>query len=330
MSTSEFLQKIQSKKVLILGDVMVDAYYSGHVDRISPEAPVPIVRVETRDNRLGGAANVALNIKAMGAEPIICAVVGQDAKGEELMELLVKRGLSIEGIITSTNRPTTVKTRILSENQQILRVDEESTVGLNKEETQNFLDVFNGIIRDQKIEAVIYEDYNKGLLTEEIIKETLTVCKANNLLTTVDPKKDNFLSYQGCGLFKPNLKEVREGLKLDLLDINIDALDDAAKILKSKLNHQYTMITLSELGAYSEEGGKSLIIDAHTRKIVDVSGAGDTVISVATLFLLAGAPIELATKYANLAGGMVCEKVGVVPIDKQELIEEASITGIDE
>jgi len=322
IAITELLQKIKDKAVLVIGDVMVDAYYSGRVERISPEAPVPIVLVNEKDDRLGGAANVALNLKALGAQPFICAVVGNDTKGEIFKNLLETRGISGEGIVSLDNRPTTVKTRIISDSQQMIRVDEEVTNYVSTAEEDVIIDRIKKIIETHRIEAVIFEDYNKGLLTPRIIAESISYCNERGILTTVDPKKDNFLSFKNCTLFKPNLKEVREGLKQELEIITEDTLSAVGMELRSKLDHKLTLVTLSELGVFYENANHAEIIPAHKRDIADVSGAGDTVIAAVTVFLLAGASLRDAAQLANLAGGLVCESVGVVPIDKEKLVQE--------
>lgn len=323
MTIETLFENINGKKVLVLGDVMVDAYFSGKVDRISPEAPVPIVRVKEREDRLGGAANVALNLKALGAEPIICATVGNDAKGQVFKKLLADLNMSTEGLMTVDDRPTTVKTRIISQHQQMLRVDEESTADLSNEDQQRLLQTLNEIIASHSVEALIFEDYNKGLLTEHVIKSTIPLCREHGILTTVDPKKSNFFSFIDCDLFKPNLLEIEQGLKTEIGEITHANLDRVMDQLHENLPHKSTLLTLSEHGVYHYSQGDSGLIPAHKRDIADVSGAGDTVIATVTLMLLAGASLSNAAAIANLAGGLVCESVGVVPVDRKKLKNEA-------
>jgi len=309
--------------VLIIGDVMIDAYYFGKVDRISPEAPVPIVAVENRDNRLGGAANVALNIQALGATPILCSVIGNDKDGKTFENLLNKRNLSNEGIVANNNRITTVKTRIIGNNHQILRVDSETDVNLNTEETSLLFNRIESIIENKTIDVVIFEDYDKGIITKELIENVVTLCNNKNIPTTVDPKKRNFSEYKNVTLFKPNLKELKEGLNVDIKEANIDEIEAAVKEFNTIQNNTITFITLSENGVFICNENSKKHIPAHLRNIADVSGAGDTVISVASLCVALNQTPLMIAEIANLAGGLVCEKVGVVPIDKDQLLSEA-------
>jgi D-glycero-beta-D-manno-heptose-7-phosphate kinase len=309
--------------VLVIGDVMIDAYYFGKVDRISPEAPVPIVSVQNRENRLGGAANVALNIQALGATPILCAVIGNDDDGKLLNQLLEKQQLSNEGIITSTDRITTVKTRIIGNNHQVLRVDSETDKPLINSDNQLFIKQIKSLINSKKIDAVIFEDYDKGTITQEVIDNIVSLCNINNIPTTVDPKKRNFLSYKNVSLFKPNLKELKEGLNIEINPRNIIEVSEAVDLLNKSLNNTLNFITLSENGVFIKDDKESHHLAAHYRNIADVSGAGDTVISVASLCLALNQPPKMIAEISNLAGGLVCEKVGVVPIDKDQLLSEA-------
>ena len=301
---------------------MIDSYIWGKVERISPEAPVPVVRVTKKENRLGGAANVALNIQALGACPYICAVIGDDSDGENFLSLLKAQGLSEEGLIKIKTRPTTVKTRIIAHNKQIARVDAETERNLSSSNTLLVLNKIKQIIADHRIDAIIFEDYDKGLITEELIDKTVKLSKEMGIITVVDPKKRNFHAYKGVQLFKPNLKELKEGLKIDVDPLNIEQVEQAVNRLKKQLGAKTVMLTLSEHGVYvsSENGNKHIL--AHKRTIADVSGAGDTVIATAALCLAAGLNEFKTAEIANLAGGLVCEHVGVVPIDKARLLRE--------
>ncbi len=302
---------------------MIDSYYWGKSDRISPEAPVPVVSVSKYEHRLGGAANVALNLKAMGAEAILCGIVGSDNKGDLLKELLQQSKLSSEGIVHVSNRPTTVKTRIISGNQQMLRVDEEDTHPLNSNESNLFFERIANIINTKKCDAIIFEDYDKGAITPQLIEKVVVLARSIGVPTCVDPKKRQFLDYHNVSLFKPNLKELKEGLKIEINHINRQNLDEAANALRQQMPVDVILITLSEHGVYWNNGKQSMIIPAHLRNIADVSGAGDTVISVATLCMALKLDSELMAALANLSGGLVCEHVGVVPIDAQKLKSEA-------
>ena len=319
---TNIFEKFNSLNVLIIGDVMIDSYIWGKVERISPEAPVPVVRVTKKENRLGGAANVALNIQALGACPYICAVIGDDSDGENFLSLLKAQGLSEEGLIKIKTRPTTIKTRIIAHNKQIARVDAETERNLSSSNTLLVLNKIKQIIADHRIDAIIFEDYDKGLITEELIDKTVKLSKEMGIITVVDPKKRNFHAYKGVQLFKPNLKELKEGLKIEVDPLNIEQVEQAVNRLKKQLGAKTVMLTLSEHGVYvSSENGNNHIL-AHKRTIADVSGAGDTVIATAALCLAAGLNEFKTAEIANLAGGLVCEHVGVVPIDKARLLRE--------
>ena len=309
--------------VLIIGDVMIDAYMWGNVNRISPEAPVPIVAINKKENRLGGAANVALNIQAMGANPILCSVIGDDDGAKTFLNLLKRQKLSTKGIFKSKNRITTVKTRVISNNHQMLRVDEEIENTIDSKEIKSLSNEIKKLMASEKIHVIIFEDYDKGCINEELINTVASFAKQKGIPTVVDPKKKNFLAYTGVTLFKPNLKELKEGLKIEFNHNNIKELEKVVDRFIKKQNIQTALITLSEKGVYTHSSKTKALVPAHIRNIADVSGAGDTVVSIAALCIAANlSPVHTAT-LANLAGGLVCEKVGVVPIDKQQLLEEA-------
>lgn len=311
--------------VLIVGDVMIDSYTWGKVTRISPEAPVPIVAVEKEENRLGGAANVALNILALGATPYLCAVVGKDQNAEIFDNLLASHQLSKEGIIRSDNRITTVKTRIIGNNHQMLRIDKEVEYPLSEVELKELYNQIKNLVENKKIDVIIFEDYDKGVITTSLIEQVVELAKSKNIPVAVDPKKRNFLNYKNVSLFKPNLKELKEGLNIEI-DTSIPAtLEYAAKQIREKLNTKMALITLSEKGILINTANENQIIPAHVRNIADVSGAGDTVISVAALCLAAGISPQDIAELSNLAGGLVCEHVGVVSINAEELQKEALI-----
>ncbi|MFT6845520.1 MAG: rfaE bifunctional protein kinase chain/domain [Flavobacteriales bacterium] len=315
-------EQFNQQRVLVIGDVMIDSYYWGKVERISPEAPVPVVSVHNKENRLGGAANVALNLKALGATPIMASVVGADHYGQLFQSLLTDLDLSNIGISPSMERPTTVKTRIISSGQQMIRVDEETTKYLSDQEETDLLKRINHILDHDKIDVIIFEDYNKGVLTKNLIKTIVDKANSMGIPTTVDPKNKHFFTYKNVTLFKPNLKELKEGLKKDFDKSDTQALENSVAELHQRLNHKISLITLSELGVYVNDGNSSHI-PAHIRNISDVSGAGDSVISVASLCLACQTPTVFMAALSNLAGGLVCEKIGVVPIDKNLLLTEA-------
>lgn len=309
-------------RALVIGDVMVDAYLWGKVDRISPEAPVPVVAVEKRESRPGGAANVAVNIYSLGAVPYICSVIGKDSAGAEFKKLITDGGMSDDGIITSTKRTTTIKTRVIGNNHQLMRVDSEVVNPLSQTDSNLLIKKAAQLIRSKKPSVVIFEDYDKGVLNKTVIEAIVAEADKHGIPTTVDPKKNNFFHYSNVTLFKPNLKELREGLKTDLENPSEKALTKVASDFASKQKIKSLLITLSEKGVYYFSKKDAGIIPAHLRNISDVSGAGDTVISVASLALASGMSLKEIAAISNLAGGLVCEKVGVVPIERKLLLDE--------
>ena len=326
---SEYLINIfdsfNEKNVLIIGDVMIDSYLWGNVERISPEAPVPILNIKKKESRLGGAANVALNIKSLGANPILCSVIGKDQHQDLFKDLLKESGLTDIGIISSEDRITSVKTRLIGHHQHLFRIDDEDDSPLKDKLAEELFQKINELLTSKNISVIIFEDYDKGVIQQKLIDSVVSEASKLNIPIVVDPKKRNFLGYHNVQLFKPNIKELKEGLKVEFDHYHHPSLIDAANKLKSTLNADMVMITLSEQGILMVSDKETKISPAHIRSISDVSGAGDTVISVAALGLAAGmSPIEFS-ELANLAGGLVCEKVGVVPIDKNELLNEAII-----
>lgn len=322
MNYDHLFSKFNNLRVLVIGDVMVDAYIIGKVNRISPEAPVPVVSFEQEEKRIGGAGNVALNLVALGAQPIVCSVIGDDLQGQALFKLFAEKGISSQGIIVSKDRKTTVKTRVIASKQQLLRIDSETTSPINEAQENALLLQIQNLI-NEGIDGIIFEDYNKGVLTQNLIQQVIAFAQAANIPTCVDPKRDNFLAYQGVTLFKPNLKELKEGLNIAFDFKNEQQLfEKAVFILEEKLKNKVTFITLSEFGVFIKENKEKHYIGAHLRNIADVSGAGDTVIAVATLCLIAGASITDIAGISNVAGGLVCEQSGVVSISKEELIKE--------
>ncbi len=320
-SLDEIFDKFTGLKALIVGDVMIDSYIWGKVERISPEAPVPVISITNKEIRLGGAANVAKNIAALGATPILCSVVGDDHDGKALMDLMDTKGMDTRGIVMSGHRITTVKERMLSNSQQLLRIDRETTKPLHKKDSVSILKIIQKLIPE--VDIVIFEDYDKGVLDKKLIKSIIELSKIHGIPTAVDPKKANFLNYHGVTLFKPNLKEIKEGLKLDFGNDDEIAISEASTSLRTKMNVDKVFITRSEYGVYISSNAHQHFIPAHVRSISDVSGAGDTVISTASLCLALRLPDQFIAELSNLAGGLVCEHLGVVSIDKSQLLAEA-------
>ena len=315
-------ESFKNLKVLIIGDVMVDSYIYGSVDRISPEAPVPIMHVQKRESRLGGAANVALNIQSLGAVPILCSIIGDDIPAATFRSLLKNRGMSDEGIINSSKRSTTVKNRVISGGHHLIRIDEEENTSLEQADKNELIGHIQNLT--QQCDVVIMEDYDKGTLDAEVISATVEYANKQGIPVAVDPKKNNFLAYKGATLFKPNLKELSEGLNLSVDPREVSQISDAVAQLQMKFDFDLALITLSEHGIFFKSAGEELKLPAHIRSISDVSGAGDTVISIASLCLALDLPAVILTELANLGGGIVCEYSGVVPIDRSRLIDEAS------
>lgn len=309
-------------KIGVVGDIMLDTYWWGGVDRISPEAPVPIVSLQRKETRVGGAANVALNLRALGAPTTVFAVIGNDQEGKDLKGLLEAEKIDTHYIHTSDSRVTTNKVRIMGRNQQMMRLDHENTHDINAEESNALLDHFYAYVEKEQPALIILEDYNKGVLTAEIIESIIAYCNQKGIPTAVDPKQKNFLAYQNCTLFKPNLKEVKDGLKIEIPKVDLANMQQVHTALHAALNHHISFITLSEHGVFFAEEGKQQLIPTHIRNIADVSGAGDTVIAVASLVYAYSKDMALAAEMANIAGGLVCELVGTAPIDKLLLAKE--------
>jgi len=321
-------------KVLIIGDVMIDSYVSGRADRLSPEAPVPVVEVKTRYNRMGGAANVALNIKSLGATPLLCSVIGNEARGQEFGHLMQEAGLDCQGILKSDSRITTTKFRIIANQMQMLRVDEEMTTPLDETDESRLLQVVRYLVQAQSPHIILFQDYDKGVVTPRLIREVVRLSAENGIGVSVDPKKRNFLEYRNVLLFKPNLKELKEGLGLKNDPAQPFDAEEAITRLQSANQARIVLVTLSESGlAVRYRTGNDQYeyrhIPALVRNITDVSGAGDTVISVASLCLAAGLDPAKTAAIANVAGGLVCEEVGVVPVAPERLAAELSKLNID-
>ncbi len=312
-------------KVAIVGDVMLDTYWWGSVDRISPEAPVPVVALKRKELRVGGAANVALNSVSMGAQTTIISVIGNDQDGKDLLSLLQKDDINTDYIIVSDKRITTNKTRVMSRNQQMMRLDAEILTDIDQETEDSLLQGIRKLFQTMPPDILIFEDYNKGVITERLIGELVKLCEEYKVVSSVDPKKKNFLSFNGVTIFKPNLKEVKEGLNLLSDQVDLASLQQVHQLLVQKLHHQISFITLSEKGVFYADGNTSKIIPTHIRNIADVSGAGDTVIAVASLVYATTKDMNLAAEMANIAGGLVCEEVGTAAINKEKFLQECQL-----
>ena len=322
MDFQQLFNDFSKIKVAVIGDVMLDTYWWGKVDRISPEAPVPVVAVTKREQRIGGAGNVALNLVSLGAHVNVLTVLGKDDDGEQLTTLFNQNNIGAKYIVTSTYRITTNKIRIISRNQHMMRLDAEMQTDITQNDEEKLLYAFEEYIAAESPDIVILEDYNKGVLTQTVVTNIIALCKRHHILTAVDPKRKNFFSYVGVDIFKPNLKEAVEGLNILTDVVSLSLLKDIHLLLQEKLKHKISFITLSEKGVFYNDNNSSSLIPTHIRSIADVSGAGDTVIAVASLVYAATKNVKLMAEVANIAGGLVCEEVGTVAINKESLLKE--------
>ncbi len=325
MTVTDFdnlFHRFSQLKVGVIGDVMLDTYWWGNVDRISPEAPVPVVAVSSKEQRIGGAGNVALNVCTLGAAVSMISVLGKDDEGRQLTGLLEKNNINTKYLVHSEHRVTTNKIRIISRNQHMMRLDAEIADDLNTEDEDRLLYAVENYIAAENPGAVILEDYNKGVLTPRVIERIIVLCTKHHILTAVDPKRKNFFAYTGVDIFKPNFKEVKDGLHILNDAVNLPVLKDMHLLLQDKLKHRVSLITLSEKGVFYQNENDAGLIPTHIRNVADVSGAGDTVIATATLVFAATGDAKLMAEMANIAGGLVCEEVGTVAIDKTKLLAE--------
>lgn len=309
-------------KVGVIGDVMLDTYMWGKVDRISPEAPVPVVSLERKEYRIGGAGNVALNCRALNAGVTIISAAGNDEEAVLLKKLLDESEIDTSYMLFSAKRITTNKTRIISRNQQMMRLDAETTEDLDPELEEMLIEKVILYINNEEPDIIIFEDYNKGVLTEKLITTIIQACKDKGVITSVDPKRKNFFAYKGVDIFKPNLKEVKEGLNILIDQVTAPVLENIHSELNRYLGHRISFITLSEKGVFYQQDKAGHIIPSHIRNIADVSGAGDTVIAVASLVYAATKDVKLMAEMANIAGGLVCEEVGTITINKEKFLKE--------
>jgi rfaE bifunctional protein kinase chain/domain len=313
---NEIEKKFTNKTIAIIGDMMLDGYFWGDVTRVSPEAPVPVVEIENEFFRFGGAANVALNISSIGGNPLPIGIIGNDRDGKTFLSLMDNADLNSDGIFFDKQRPTTTKTRVIAGKQHVVRIDKESKDPINNELEMKILQFLESNISE--IDAIILQDYNKGVLTEKIIETSIKIGNENNKIVTVDPKFINFKKYKNATIFKPNKKESEDILGLRI--ITDEDITYAGKELLKLLNAKYVLLTLGEKGiALFQKEADEIRIPTKARKVADVSGAGDTVIATITYALACGAKIDEAAYIANYAGGLVCEDVGIVPIERDKL-----------
>lgn len=328
-AAAQWLAELKELPVLVAGDLMVDRYVTGDARRISPEAPVPVLEARGCEDRAGGAANVAANLRALGLKPYLCGTVGADEPGRWLRRALESGGIDASAFVETPGKRTTRKTRVLSGQQHLLRIDEEDARPVGAAVTAELQRQLRRLLDEAGLRAIVVEDYNKGLLSAELIAWLLREACEREIPVLVDPKFDNFFAYRDCAVFKPNLKELARGLGRELDGDNIPQLKEAAAQLRARMPHKHTLITLGPNGALAvDEAGAAVHIRAHLRQIADVSGAGDTVVGVLAAAFAAGVDFLQAARLANLAGGMVCEQVGVVTLDPDGFLEEISRKGL--
>jgi D-glycero-beta-D-manno-heptose-7-phosphate kinase len=312
----ELQNNFMGKRIAVIGDMMLDIYFRGEVKRISPEAPVPVVEVENEFFRFGGAANCALNVAALNGIPEPIGVIGYDTAGTIFTSLLSESNISSKGIVVDETRPTTAKTRVIADKQHVVRIDKESKLRVNSDLNIKMFEHLASII--ETLDGIILQDYNKGVLSELLIEKIIKLAHHNKKLVTVDPKFNNFFAYKNVTVFKPNRNEAE-----DVLGMKIKSNEDvsiAGKILLDRLEAQNVLLTLGAEGiAVFERGKPERRMPTKARKVADVSGAGDTVISTLTMALASGADIIEASYLANYAAGIVCEEVGIVPIESDKL-----------
>jgi len=316
-------------KVLVIGDAMIDRYFLGKIERQSPEADVPVVDIDVVEDKLGGAANVALNIKNLGAKVELVSCVGSDETALEFLKSLSDNDIISERTLVSVSRKTTLKARVYNNNEYLLRLDNETCKDFSSEESYLLLQKIKTSIDKFKPDVAILQDYNKGLFTASNIASVIDLLKNNNVKIAVDPKKDNFLEFKNVDLFKPNLKEISDALEINISPTIENDLKNAFDNLKEKINFKTCLITLSENGIVAYDSFDNLThFPAFKRNVLDVSGAGDTVISVASLFLALGYSIEQIAFFSNLAGGITIEKKGVIALTIESFIEELNKQGL--
>ncbi len=325
---SEIFSGLSGRRIAVVGDLMVDRYFWGTVTRISPEAPVPVVEVEDESTRLGGAANVANNIATLGGIPVMLGVVGNDSGGQLLRQLVEERGYPTDGIVSDASRPTTIKTRVIAQDQHVVRVDHEAKHDIASDVQRRLVEVLEREL--PRLDGIILEDYNKGVMTRDLIAGVITAARKDRRIITVDPKFNNFFAYKGVTVLKPNRKESEEALGVRIR--SLEEVERAGRDIVARIEAESVLLTLGEQGMMLiERSGEVAHVPTMARKVADVSGAGDTVIATLTMAMAAGASLREAAALANHAGGIVCGEVGIVPIDPAVLfdrIAESSAGGL--
>lgn len=309
------LEGAKDRRIAVIGDAMLDVYLRGDVERISPEAPVPVVRVRERRYALGGAANVAQNVAAIGAECDLVAAIGNDAGGETLRSMMAAIDADSSSLVV-VSRPTTTKTRIVARAQQVVRVDEEEDVDLEGEEVERLLKAVGAAVA--QADALVLEDYNKGVLVAKVIQEAITAAKRRDLPIVVDPKYKNFFHYRGATIFKPNRRELEAALGAS---VDLEHPDTLPQTLR-RLGVENLLLTLGERGmALISPDGEVMRVPTVAREVYDVVGAGDTVTAYLAAVLASGGTTVEAAVIANYAAGVEVGKLGAATVDPEEVLE---------
>ncbi|HKK88731.1 MAG TPA: bifunctional ADP-heptose synthase [Saprospiraceae bacterium] len=319
---NNFFDKIQGERVLVIGDIMLDRYLYGQVDRISPEAPVPVVSLQKEEEKLGGAANVALNLKALGCEVFLIGSIGLDASGEKLKQILPEQGIGADYLVEMEHRKTTVKSRVIGGSQHLLRVDSEDLASLDEKQSQLVFDKYRRCIDEKGIQLVLVQDYDKGLLTDSLLKRLLNFNEQRGIFTSIDPKKHDLCTYSPCQLLKPNWKEFQAHFGARDWTPEARLLEEKSEALKNNCELEKLLITLSDQGVFYFDGVKNAWTPTQSREIVDVCGAGDAVFAIATLAAKFGLSGEDIGRLSNIAGGLVCQHLGVVAVKLSEMRQE--------
>ena len=315
MNIEKTIESFKRLRIAVVGDLILDEYLFGEVERISPEAPVPVVTITDRRINPGGAANVALNLKTLGAEVELFGLVGRDRSGEELLTLLEGKGISVDGVIQVSDRPTTLKTRVISQGQQMIRLDKETTAPIGDDDANRVLKrIRDGI---DKLDAVIFQDYNKGLLTPFFIHESINLF--DRQIKAVDPKFENFFEYKGVDVFKPNVRELQRatGVKVK----TEEELLSLMRRVRDELQTKFLVVTRGEKGILIYGDREIYSIPSLKREVFDVTGAGDTVIAIMVLGLAAGLPLVEAALLASIGAGIEVGKFGAASVFPEELKE---------
>ncbi len=319
---NNLLNQFNDHSVMIIGDVMLDRYLYGNVTRISPEAPVPVLDYVSTDHKLGGAANVALNILAMGGDVFLVGLTGEDDENMIFRKLLQDAAISDLGLISDHRRGTTLKTRVMARGQHMLRVDKEDRTPPSSEIENQILHIISRALEHKAPEGIILQDYNKGLLTKTIIEETIRMARKKSIPVFVDPKIERVEAYAGCTVFKPNYYEACQILGYSFTP-SVSNLEKVADDLQILIDHSLTMITLSDKGLFLKRKGKEgIYVPSVPQEIADVCGAGDTVISALTMGYLAGGDDKMIAELANIAGHIACRYPGVAPVNIDQLKSE--------